>query len=65
MHIESIIKLIGRRPVYRVDRSIAPTPSELGENVAGSENGAPVMDQDERYRLMSGAEDWESEQGVY
>jgi hypothetical protein len=65
MYIESIIKLIGRRPVYRVERITAPPQDGLEEHLGHSEQGVPVMDQDERYRLMSGAEDWESEHGVY
>lgn len=61
MQFESMIKLIGRRPVYRVDRIVAPASGEAVEARAGCENGAPVVDQDQRYRFMSGTEDGESD----
>lgn len=58
MQTEMIIKLIGHRPVYRVERQAVSTPFQSGGQAAAS-RGAPIIEQEARNRFISGAEERE------
>ena len=58
MQTDVIIKLIGHRPVYRVDFRAAALALETdGPESAG--HGAPVIEQEARNRFISGMEERE------
>jgi hypothetical protein len=56
MQNESIIKLIGHRPVYRVEKNGASGLQTVMESLGQSLRGAPVIDQEQRGRMLSGSE---------
>jgi hypothetical protein len=56
MHTDSIIKLIGDRPVYRVDQSRLAALFAFEERIERLFHRAPVIDRKQWNRPMSGSE---------
>lgn len=56
MQNESVIKLIGHRPVYRVEKNSTAGLQAAAEGLGQTLRGAPVIDQEQRGRMLSGSE---------
>jgi hypothetical protein len=65
MQNKLMLKLIGHRPVYRVERNPAPgVYAGEADGFVRNRYGVPVIDREERCRFISGAEDHDLPEGV-
>ncbi|MGZ8218126.1 hypothetical protein [Methylomagnum sp.] len=64
MHNESIIKLIGHRPVYRVEKNSVSGLQAFMDRIGPTLRGAPVIDQEQRNRMLSGSEEPERHEAL-
>jgi hypothetical protein len=56
MHTESIIKLIGHRPVYRVERDRVPALRAFEERLERILHRTPVIERNQWNRPMAGSD---------